>query len=453
MKKSDELRQKRAEVLDQMTALHRSAGSDNFTEEMQTKWNDLNKRAEDLNSAIEREALIEAEELRRANDAAKANSNIDVRRVVVKENEEERAQKSFRLIGQDGAINQLLTRGRLEGLAAEVHQEGTREARSAGLNATGNLTIPKAFVRGVGRNEKRDLNVTTTTEGGFTVATEVGELIPFLNPRLVTEALGATFFTGLSSNIDFPRNDAASTAVWEGENTANDETTPTFDRIQLSPNRLGAFTDISKQLLVQSTIDVENFVRNSLSVAIANALDTAAINGSGQSNQPLGILNTSGIGSVALGTDGGVISFGSIVDLETEVAVDNADFGNLAYLTTPGVRGFLKQAEKATGTAQFVYMDSTVPGEGMLNGYRARVSTLVPSTLTKGNGSNLHAVIFGNFSELIVAQWAGIDLVIDPYTSAKNALVTLVVNSWWDIAVKHAASFAAIKDADITSGI
>ena len=158
MKKSDELRQKRGEVLDQMTALHRSAGADTFTEEMQTKWNDLNKRAEELNSAIEREALIEAEELRRANDAAKANSNSDVRRVVTKENEEERAQKSFRLIGQDGAINQLLTRGRLEGLAAEVHQEGTREARSAGLNATGNLTIPKAFVRGVGRNEKRECN-------------------------------------------------------------------------------------------------------------------------------------------------------------------------------------------------------------------------------------------------------------------------------------------------------
>jgi hypothetical protein len=98
-------------------------------------------------------------------------------------------------------------------------------------------------------------------------------------------------------------------------------------------------------------------------------------------------------------------------------------------------------------------MDSTVPGEGMLNGYRARVSTLVPSNLTKGSGSNLHAVLFGNWSELIVAQWAGIDLVVDPYSSAKNALVTLVINSWWDIAVKHAASFAAIKDVDVTSGI
>jgi HK97 family phage major capsid protein len=452
MKRSDELRQKRAEVVEQMTALHRSAGSDTFSEEQSTKWNELNKKAEDLASSIQREEMIEAEELRMANDAAKKRSNEDVRRVVTKDSEEVKATKEFRLIGQDGAINQLLTRGRLEGLAAEVHQEGTREAREAGLNATGNLTIPKAFVRGVGK-QKRDLNVTTTTEGGFTVQTDVGELIPFLNPRLVTEALGATFFTGLSSNIDFPRNDADSTAVWEGESTANDESTATFDRIQLSPNRLGAFTDISKQLLVQSTVDVENFVRNSLSVAIANALDTAAINGSGQSNQPLGILNTSGIGSVSLGTDGGSISFKSIVDLETEVAAAKADFGNLAYLTTPGVRGFLKTAEKATGTAQFVYMDATVPGEGMLNGYRARVSTLVPSNLTKGNGSGLHAMLYGNFSELIVAQWSGIDLVVDPYSSAKNALVTLVINSWWDIAVKHAASFAAIKDIDVTSGI
>jgi HK97 family phage major capsid protein len=453
MKKSDELRQKRSEVLDQMTALHRSAGADTFTEEMQTKWNDLNKRAEDLNAAIEREALIEQEELRRANDAAKANANVDVRRVVTKESEDEKVAKEFRLVGKDGAINQLLTRGRLEGLAAEVHQEGTKEAREAGLNSTGNITIPKMFVRGVGRKENRDLVVGTTTLGGFTVATEVGDLIPFLNPRLVTEALGATYLTGLSSNIDFPRNDSASAAAWEGENTANDETSPTFDRIQLSPNRLGAFTDISKQLLVQSTVDIENFVRNSLSVALANALDTAAINGSGQSNQPLGILNTAGIGSVSLGTDGGSPNFKAIVDLETEIAAANADFGTMAYLTTPGVRGFLKTAEKATNTAQFVYMDSTVPGEGMLNGYRTRVSTLVPSNLTKGNGSNLHSIIFGDFSALIIGQWAGIDLVVDPYTSAKNALVTLVVNSWWDVAVRHAASFAAIKDADVTAGI
>ena len=101
MKRSDELRQKRAEVVEQMTALHRSAGSDSFTEEQTTKWNDLNKKAEDLAASIEREEMIEAEELRMANDAAKKRSNEDVRRVVTKESEEVRAAKDFRLIGQD----------------------------------------------------------------------------------------------------------------------------------------------------------------------------------------------------------------------------------------------------------------------------------------------------------------------------------------------------------------
>ena len=151
---------------------------------------------------------------------------------------------------------------------------------------------------------------------GFTVQTEVGDLIPFLDPRLQTEALGATVLRNLSGNIDFPRNDAAAAATWEGETDANAETSPTFDRIQLTPNRLGAFTDISKQVLVQSSIDMENFIRRRLEVAIRNAVDLAAINGSGASNQPTGILNTSGIGDVAGGTNGAVPTFANIIALE-----------------------------------------------------------------------------------------------------------------------------------------
>ena len=451
MKKSDELRQARAEVLDQMTALHRSAGGNDFTEEMNAKWDELSKRAEDLNKSIERESFIEAEELRKANEEAKRKANEDARRNVSKKTEEEKVATEFRLTGKDGAITQLVKGRRLEGIAAEMHQEGVNEARQSGVSPNGNLTIPKMLIRTPGT--KRDMTAGTTTQGGFTIQTEVGDLIPFLDPRLVTESLGATYLTGLSNNIDFPRNDAAATAVWEGENDANAETSPTFDRIQMSPNRLGAFTDISKQLMVQSTIDVENMIRTRLSVAIANALDTAAINGSGSSNQPTGILNTSGIGDVAGGTDGANPTFANIIELETDVASANADFGNLAYLTTPGVRGYLKTAEKANNTAQFIFVDGAQPGEGQLNGYRARVSTLVPSDLTKGNGSNLHAIIYGNFSELIIGSWAGIDLVIDPFTSAKNALVTLVVNSWWDVAVRHAASFSAMKDASVVQGI
>ena len=292
--------------------------------------------------------------------------------------------------------------------------------------------------------EKRDMTAGTTTAGGFTIQTDIGALIPFLDPRLVTASLGATYLTGLTSNIDFPRNNAAASAAWEGENDANAETSPTFDRIQMSPNRLGAFTDISKQLMVQSSIDVENMIRTRLSVAIANAVDTAAINGAGSGNVPEGILNVTGIGDVAGGTNGANPTFANIVELETDVSTANADFGRLGYLTTPGVKGYLKTKEKASNTAQFVW-----EAGNELNGYNALVSTLVPSDLTKGSGTNLHAIIFGNWQELIIGQWAGIDLVVDPYSSAKNALVTLVVNSWWDVAVRHAASFSAMKDASI----
>ena len=107
MKKSDELRQKRAEVLDQMTALHRSAGGNDFTEEMSNKWEELSKRAEDLNKSIEREAFIEAEEVRKANEEAKRKANEDARRSVSKKTEEEKVSTEFRLTGKDGAITQL----------------------------------------------------------------------------------------------------------------------------------------------------------------------------------------------------------------------------------------------------------------------------------------------------------------------------------------------------------
>ena len=450
MKKSDELRQKRAEVLDQMTALHRSAGGNDFTEEMSNKWDELSNRAEDLNKSIEREAFIEAEEVRKANEEAKRKSNEDARRSVSKKTEEEKVSTEFRLTGKNGAITQLVERGRLEGVAAEMHQEGVHEARQAGLSPSGNITIPKMMVRTPG--QKRDMTAGTTTQGGFTIQTEVGDLIPFLDPTLVTERLGATYLSGLTGNIDFPRNNAAATAVFEGENDANAETSPTFDRIQMSPNRLGAFTDISKQLMVQSTIDVENMVRERLSMAISQALDTAAINGSGSGSEPLGIIGTSGIGSVAIGTNGGAPTFTHIVELETDTTSANGVFNRAGYLTTPGVRGALKTTEKANNTGMFVYQDGATIGEGTMNGYRSLVSTLVPSDLTKGSGTNLHAILFScDWSELLIGNWAGIDLVVDPYTSAKNALVTLVINSWWDIAVRHAASFSAVLDADLTA--
>jgi HK97 family phage major capsid protein len=443
MLKSDELKQTRSAKIEEMRSLIsaiETLGS-NANDEQRSKLNTIRTEVTNLENDIDNHLMIEAETKRMATPATRVNEN--------KVNDEQRVKKSYSFLR---AANLIANNKNLDGLELEMHQEAEREFKQAGISASGNLYIPKMIVK----NEKRDMTAGTSTAGGNTIPTILGDLIPFLDPRLAVIQAGATLLTGLTGNLDFPRNDAAATATWETENSANDETSPTFDKISMSPNRLGAFTDISKQLLVQSSIDVENFVRNRLSEAVNRALDYALINGDNSAQPFYGILNTAGIGSVAIGTDGGPLTYKHIIDLETELATDNADFGTLAYLTTPGVRGFLKNTEKASGTAQFVWSDGAPPvGQqgirtDLLNGYRAYVSTQVPSNLTKGGGTNLHSVIFGNFAELLIGQWAGLDVVVDPYSSSKNALVTIVVNSWWDAAVRHAQSFAAIKDADIT---
>ncbi len=443
MLKSDELKQSRSAKIEEMRSLIsaiETLGS-NANDEQRSKLNSIRTEVTNLENDIDNHLMLEAEAKRMATPATRVNEN--------KVNDEQRVKKSYSFLR---AANLIANNKNLDGLELEMHQEAEREFKQAGISASGNLYIPKMIVK----NEKRDMTAGTASSGGNTIPTILGDLIPFLDPRLAVIQAGATLLTGLTGNLDFPRNDAAATATWETENSANDETSPTFDKISMSPNRLGAFTDISKQLLVQSSIDVENFVRNRLSEAVNRALDYALINGDNSAQPFYGILNTAGIGSVAIGTDGGPLTYKHIIDLETELATDNADFGTLAYLTTPGVRGFLKNTEKASGTAQFVWSDGAPPAgqqgirTDLLNGYRAYVSTQVPSNLTKGGGTNLHSVIFGNFAELLIGQWAGLDVVVDPYSSSKNALVTIVVNSWWDAAVRHAQSFAAIKDADIT---
>jgi len=445
MRKSDELRQDKAQKVDELSALLDKAKSEKrgLISEERAAVDTLKTTINDLTERIDAEDLVEREQLRAAADEARRN---ETRRTAEKKTPEQKVSERYSILR---AIRKA-AEGKLDGIEAEMHQEAANEARAAGVDFSGNLHVPRML-----RWDKRDMTAGTTTAGGFTVQTDVGQLIPFLDPRLVTRELGATYLTGLRGNIDFPRNDAAASAAWEGETDENSETSPTFDRVQISPNRLGAFTDISKQVLAQSSIDMEAFVRNRLNEAIARAVDTAAINGSGSGSEPTGILGTSGIGDVNIGANGGAPTWSHIIELETDVATANADMDRLAYLTTPGVRGILKQTEVASNTGMFVWNDGSgvAPGYGAMNGYRAFASTIVPSALTDGSGTGLHAVLFGNWAELIIAQWAGLDLVVDPYSGAKNALVTLVANTWWDIALRHAASFSAIQDADVTAGI
>ncbi|MEW6314640.1 MAG: phage major capsid protein [Pseudomonadota bacterium] len=294
--------------------------------------------------------------------------------------------------------------------------------------------------------QQRDLNVTTATAGGHTVATNLlaASFIELLRNKMALTGLGAQFLTGLVGNIAIPRQTGGATAYWVAESVAPTESQQAFDQLTMSPKTVGAFSDISRKLLLQSSMDVEGFVRNDLATVLALAIDLAAISGSGASNQPTGILNTAGIGDVAGGANGAAPTWAHMVELETDVAVANADVGSMGYLTNAKVRGKLKQTQRVA-----TYGDDMIWDESnMINGYKAVASNQVPSNLTKGTSSGVcSAILFGNFADLIIGQWGALDLTVDPYTGSTSGTVRVVALQDVDVAVRHAVSFSAMLDA------
>ena len=189
---------------------------------------------------------------------------------------------------------------------------------------------------------KRDLitgTATSTAKGGNLIQTDVmgASFIDVLRNAMVLPKLGARFMTGLQGNVAIPKRTTSVTAYWPGENTAPTEGTNVFGQVTMSPKTLAAYIDIGRRLAIQSSVDVEALVRDDLAQTLAIAIDAAAIGGA-QTNGPTGLRGTSGIGSVAMGTNGAVPTWASVASLVKEVEVDNALTGSLAFLTNPKVR-------------------------------------------------------------------------------------------------------------------
>lgn len=297
---------------------------------------------------------------------------------------------------------------------------------------------------------KRDLTTSTasgTAKAGNTVATDLlaASFIDVLRNKMVLNTLGAQFLTGLNGNVAIPRKTAASAAYWVAENTAPTESTnaPAFDQVTMSPKTLGAYVDISRRLMLQSSLDIENLVRNDLASSIAVAMDGAAVAGSG-SNKPTGVLNTSGIGSVTLGTNGGAPTWAMVTSLVREVDIDNALNGAAAFLTNGQVKAKLASTGKQTSGVEGNFILG--PDVNNLYGYPIVVSQQMPSNLTKGSGSNLSAMIFGVWSELLIGQWSGIDILVDQYTGSNAGTVRVVAFHDCDFAVRHPESFAECNE-------
>ena len=299
--------------------------------------------------------------------------------------------------------------------------------RAFGQSAQG-ILVPAEILR---QWNKRDLD--TTNDAGL-----VGQQF---RPDAFVDALrnassvmqaGATMLTGLSGNIKIPKKSAASSGSWFTEGNAPSESEMTITSITMSPKTVGAYTDVTRNLMMQGSPDVEALVRNDLSQSLALAIDLGALSGSGSSGQPTGIKNTSGINTKDFAATNP--TFAEVVGMETEVASDNALLGNLAYILTAAQYGALKTTSKDSGSGQFV-----VGPDGMLNGYRAIVS----------NQAAAGDVYFGNFSDLLIGMWGGLDILVDPYTASTTGTVRVVAMQSCDVAVRNAVSFC-FGDADIT---
>ena len=289
---------------------------------------------------------------------------------------------------------------------------------------------------------KRDMSVGSAVQGGNTVATDLRtqDFITILRNKLAIQQLGATFLTGLQGNVAISRQTGGASAGWVAENGILSESSAQFDQLPLSPKTVGGFTDISRLFMEQSSLNAESFVMNELATVLAHEIDRTAIYGTGTGTQPRGILNTNGISSLEIGPNGGYATWDHIVALETAVAAQNADLGNLAYLTNSKVRGKLKSTQKANAL-EFVY------GNGdRMNDYKVAISNKVGSAFEKGTSDGLSQIIFGNWSDFIIAQWGVLDVQIDPYTQNTKGAVRVLAFQDVDMAVRHPESFAVIGD-------
>lgn len=283
----------------------------------------------------------------------------------------------------------------------------------------------------------RDLNATTATAGGNLVATDLlsGSFIDVLRNLSVVMGMGATTLSNLQGNVAIPRKTSGATAAWissEGGDAAQSE--PTFDHVTLSPKTVGGYANATRQILIQSSIDIESMIRADLAAGIASAIDLAALYGSGTSGQPTGIANTVGI-NAPTNFAAAIPSWPEIVAMETSVAVDNALQGNLGYLVEPSMRGSLRVTEKFSGTGEMVW-GSHVKSKDLLNEYK----TGVTSQVTSGD------IFFGNWADLLIGLWGGLEILVNPYKYSKSGSVEISALQSVDIAARHPESFAFNND-------
>ena len=431
MKNLLELREVQAEKLSAMESLV------NLCENESRSFTDAEKQKFD---ALQVELDTIKEDVRRAEVIEKNRAN----KAEVKAPEQKLAEK----YSMKRAVDSLLKNTSLTGAEAEMQAEAESEARHAGIGGISGVGMPSWMIR-FDAQKRTDWNVGTNGDGGYNVQQTIQTIAEPLRPVSILSQMGITTRQGLTGNLRFPV-DTAGSGAWEGEVEANANYSPSIGVVDSSPKRFGALATLSKQLLAQQSNISEAYIRRQLELTIGTAIDKTGIEGGG-SNEPVGILGNAGVTVLHAGlasgsgvnSAGAALVWGDLVKLWSTVAQSNIAMENLYFLTNAKVyeAGSRVPRQSSGIEGNFIFNETR-----RVYGEQVMLSNNVPSDLEKGASSTLSAMIYGNFSELALHQWGGVDLVLDPYTLAANAQVRIIANIWVDWCITRPTAFAVIKD-------
>jgi HK97 family phage major capsid protein/HK97 family phage prohead protease len=313
---------------------------------------------------------------------------------------------------------------------------------------------PNGFYVPMNELSVKSQNITNPTQGGNLVPTELStDMVQFLVNATLVGNMGITTFSGLTGNFDLPEETNEFGWTWVGENEEPDTQTATTALIEFRHKMISSYAEITRSMMQQTDVSVEDWIRRKILLGIAKGIDTAAINGNGI-KQPRGILQTAGVNSVALGADGAAITFDKMIDMRTKIAIDNALMGRIGYMTNSKVIGDLQKLKTTTG--EYLWKGTTSPmtelPRGVINQIPVFETQQMPSNLTKGSGTNLSSIILADWSMLAMAMWGVLDIASNTQGKTfKSGGVEMVAFQTVDFQLLKKDSFCVINDVVTTS--
>ncbi len=402
----------------------------------------LDKQITQLDEQIE---VLERAEKRAAEIVKRQASAVGAVQDNASENKEfSKISKHYSIAKQIQGIAEKKDRFHNEGMEAEMYQEAVKEAKESGVSISGNIAIPSKFIK-IGK-QKAALNV--GTEGADVVATDFMGLIPVLNPNPVVSQLGITVMTGLRGDVQWPRHSTDVGFSWETETSNVDESVPAYDNIKVQPKRTGMYVDVTSQMMLQSSFVLEQHLRNIITRRYELTVDDAVLIGGG-SNEPVGILNYSGVNVLSLGTgSANNMTYGALISMIRDVKAANSRVGSAGFVTSANGEFALANTPKQTSGVEgnFIYDFS-----GRLIGRPLFTTEVIPSDFTEGGQSDLTAIIYSDYwQSAVLGTWGGLDILFDPYTQALAGTKRFVVNAFMDVEVQQPKEFSICKDWDAT---